>query len=145
MPQHEISNNVVDATSKGSDQPAHMRNLIRAFASRRSSRLNILWLLGHCRTWFGVSKLKRRLHRLVWVYTCQNITLLEITNFGITCTYWYFVGVLHYIVSFIDAGQLSNGVLQVKQFSWYPTGSGSVYIRTRKTGKWGIKSTIRSF
>ena len=30
---HEISNNVVCATSKGSDQPAHMRRLIRAFAS----------------------------------------------------------------------------------------------------------------
>ena len=42
-PQHEISNNVVCATSKGSDQPAHMRSLIRVFASR----LNILWLLGY--------------------------------------------------------------------------------------------------
>ena len=29
---HEISNNVVCATSKGSDQPAHTRSLIRAFA-----------------------------------------------------------------------------------------------------------------
>ena len=37
-PEHEISNNVVCAISKGSDQPAHMRSLIRAFASR----LNIL-------------------------------------------------------------------------------------------------------
>ena len=37
-PQHEISNNVVCATSKASDQPAHTRSLIRAFASR----LNIL-------------------------------------------------------------------------------------------------------
>ena len=37
-PWHEISNNVVCATSKGSDQPAHMRSLIRAF----SSRMNIL-------------------------------------------------------------------------------------------------------
>ena len=37
-PRHEISNNVVFATSKGSDQPAHMRTLIRAFVSR----LNIL-------------------------------------------------------------------------------------------------------
>ena len=36
--QHEISNNVVCATSKDSDQPAHMCSLIRAFASR----LNIL-------------------------------------------------------------------------------------------------------
>ena len=37
-PRHEISNNVVCATSKGSDQPAHTRSLIRAFAGR----LNIL-------------------------------------------------------------------------------------------------------
>ena len=41
---HEISNNVVCATSKGSDQPAHTRSLIRAFASR----LNNLWLLNYC-------------------------------------------------------------------------------------------------
>ena len=40
-PVHEISNNVVCATSKASDQPAHTRSLIRAFASR----LSILWLL----------------------------------------------------------------------------------------------------
>ena len=32
-PRHEISNNVVCATSKASDQPAHMPSLIRAFAS----------------------------------------------------------------------------------------------------------------
>ena len=37
-PQHEISNNVVCASSKASDQPAHTHSLIRAFASR----LNIL-------------------------------------------------------------------------------------------------------
>ena len=37
-PVHEISNNVVCAISKASDQPAHTRSLIRAFASR----LNIL-------------------------------------------------------------------------------------------------------
>ena len=36
--RHEISNNVVCATSKASDQPAHTRSLIRVF----SSRLNIL-------------------------------------------------------------------------------------------------------
>ena len=35
-PVHEISNNVVCATSKDSDQPAHTRSLIRAFASRLS-------------------------------------------------------------------------------------------------------------
>ena len=32
-PVHEISNNVVCATSKASDQPAHTRILIRAFVS----------------------------------------------------------------------------------------------------------------
>ena len=37
-PWHEISNNVVCATRKASDQAAHTRSLIRAFASR----LNIL-------------------------------------------------------------------------------------------------------
>ena len=37
-PWHELSNNVVCTTSKGSDQPAHTRRLFRAFACR----LNIL-------------------------------------------------------------------------------------------------------
>ena len=37
-PVHENSNNVVCATNKASDQPAHMCSLIRAFACR----LNIL-------------------------------------------------------------------------------------------------------
>ena len=35
-PVHEISNNVVCASSKASDQPAHACSLIRAFASRLS-------------------------------------------------------------------------------------------------------------
>ena len=35
-PVHEISNIVVCAPSKASDQPAHTRSLIRAFASRLS-------------------------------------------------------------------------------------------------------------
>ena len=33
---HEVSNNVICATSKASDQPAHTRSLIRTFASRLS-------------------------------------------------------------------------------------------------------------
>ena len=37
-PRHGIPNNVVYATSIGSDQPAHTRSLLRVFASR----LNIL-------------------------------------------------------------------------------------------------------
>ena len=35
-PVHEISNNVVCAPIKASDQPAQMHSLIRAFASRLS-------------------------------------------------------------------------------------------------------------
>ena len=42
-PRHLISNNVVCATNKTSYQPAHARNLIRAFASR----LRILGVLGY--------------------------------------------------------------------------------------------------
>ena len=42
-PVREISNNVVCATYKASDQPVHMRSLIRAFASH----LSILWLLSY--------------------------------------------------------------------------------------------------
>ena len=41
-PVHEISNNLVFATSKASDQPAHTRSLIGAFA-----RLSILQLLSY--------------------------------------------------------------------------------------------------
>ena len=51
---------------------------IRVFASR----LNILRVLSYFWTSFGVSQLKKRLHRLIWVYTCQNATLLEITCRG---------------------------------------------------------------
>ena len=48
-PWHEISNNVVYATSKGSNQPAHKCSLIRASASRLST-LSLLsyWLNTIC-------------------------------------------------------------------------------------------------
>ena len=52
-PPHKISNNVVCATSKASDQPVHTRSWIRAFAGR----LNILCGATN-RTSFGVSKIK---------------------------------------------------------------------------------------
>ena len=55
-PQNEISNNVVCASTKGLDQPAHMCRLIRAFASRLKTIDRLA---------FEVSKLKRRPHRLV--------------------------------------------------------------------------------
>ena len=42
-PQYEISNNVVCATSNGSDQPVHKRSLIRACGSC----FNIIGLLGY--------------------------------------------------------------------------------------------------
>ena len=71
-------NNFVCATSKASDQPAHTHSLIRAFASC----LNILWVLSYWPNIIWISKLKRRLHRLVWDFTCQNATLLEITCHG---------------------------------------------------------------
>ena len=79
-PQHVISNNVVCATAK----------------AQTSLRIGAVWsepLLAvwtfydyDCqatdRTLFGVSQFKRRLHRLNWVYTCQNDTLLEIRCHG---------------------------------------------------------------
>ena len=51
-----------------------------------SEPLLVAWVFYDCLatdwTSFGVSKLQKRLHRLVWVYTCQNATLLEITCHG---------------------------------------------------------------
>ena len=51
-----------------------------------SEPLLVAWILvdflATDQTSFGVSKLKRTLHRLVWVYTCQIVTLLEITCRG---------------------------------------------------------------
>ena len=46
-PRHAISSNVVCATSKGSDQPAHMHSLIRAFASRLNIRWSVKLLTEH--------------------------------------------------------------------------------------------------
>ena len=56
-PRHEISNNVVCATNKGSDQPAQTRSVIRTFASR----LNMLWLSSYC------PNIIWSFYRLVWV------------------------------------------------------------------------------
>ena len=58
----------------------------KAQTSRRiravwSEPLLVTWIVYDCeasdRTSFGVSKLKRRLRRLVWVYTCRNATMLK--------------------------------------------------------------------
>ena len=83
-PRHEISNNVVCATSKASDQPVHMHSLIRVFASP----LNILWVQGYWLNIIWSLQLKRRLYRLILVYTCQNATLLEITCHGSNNFVW---------------------------------------------------------
>ena len=53
-PQHVISNNVVCATSKGSDQTSHMRSLIRAVYSMNIKllieyHLQFLSLKGDCK------------------------------------------------------------------------------------------------
>ena len=45
--RHEISNNVLCATSKASDQPAHTLSLIRAFASRLKYSLSVNLLTEH--------------------------------------------------------------------------------------------------
>ena len=55
-PKYEIFNNVVCASTKGLDQPAHMHSLIKAFASCLKTIDQLA---------YGVSKLKRRPHRLV--------------------------------------------------------------------------------
>ena len=78
---HEISNILVCATSKASDQPAHARSLIRAF----SSRFNILWMLS-----YGPNSVWR-LHRLVWVnatlleITCCDLVLCSLHNYPLVC------------------------------------------------------------
>ena len=77
-PRHEISKNVVCATSKVSDQPAHKHSLIRAFAGRLSVKLLTKQHLEFL-------SLKRSLHRLIRIYTCKNAKLLEITCHGSYC------------------------------------------------------------
>ena len=64
---HEISNNVVCATSKTSDQPAHMHSLIRAFASR----LSILWLFSY---WLNtIWSLAAEAHPSLHLSKCQIV------------------------------------------------------------------------
>ena len=51
---------------------------VRPAKPQISLSFNILWVATDW-TSFGVSKFNWGLHRLVWVHTCQNTTLLEIT------------------------------------------------------------------
>ena len=67
-PVHEIFNNVECGTSNPSDQPAHTRSLIRAFASRFQEYSIIVKLLTE--------------HHLEFLSFCQNVKLLEISCHG---------------------------------------------------------------
>ena len=62
-PRLEISNNVVYATSKGSDQPVHMHSLIRAFSSSNEYSMTVLKATDQIP--FRVSKRERWLHKLI--------------------------------------------------------------------------------
>ena len=68
---------MVSATSKVSDQPAHMHSLIRAFASR----LNILLLKLLKEHHLDFLRLKEAAQARLSL--CQNATLLEITCHGL--------------------------------------------------------------
>ena len=65
-------------------------------------------------TSFGVSKLKMRLHRLVWVYTCQNATLFEITCRG---SYIYLPWEMYNLVTHPD--KLWDSVFRHWSYSLY--------------------------
>ena len=66
-------------------QPAKALTSLRVYTVWSESLL-VAWIFCNCIatdwTAFGISTLKRRLHRLVWVYSCQNATLLEISCRG---------------------------------------------------------------
>ena len=66
-------------------RPAKAQTSLRIQAVWSEPLLVSWWFHEHLATdWtsFGVSKLKRRLHKLVWVFACQNATFLEITCRG---------------------------------------------------------------
>ena len=71
-----------------------------------------------------ITKLKRRLQKLVWVYTCQNATLLEITCCGSIILFWlsnvisvYYINwETHQILPLIST-EISSG--SSTGFKWY--------------------------
>ena len=88
-PRHEISNNVVCATSKASDQPAYMRSLIRCFASR----LNIQGVLSYwpniiksSKAWKGAAQADLSIHlstchivgnHMLWLVCIPDVSLVH--------------------------------------------------------------------
>ena len=130
-PRHVISNNVVCATCKGSDQTVHTHRLTRAFASR----LNISWLSSYWVTSFGVC-----MQRLVWVYTCKKYHIVGnlMSRLILHTAYWsnhdkltettaqvwrQFVciklekGISHGIIELL--GQFKCGNLNVHIWAWF--------------------------
>ena len=89
----------------------HQCGMCNQQSLRAIRALLVAWIFYDCWatdwTSFGVSKLKRRLHRLVWVYTCQNATLLEITcrgsNFNRVC-WWLFSVIVLLLTQTIQFG-----------------------------------------
>ena len=98
-----------------------------------SERLLVAWIFYEClatdRTSFGVSKLKRRLHRLVWVYTCQNATLLGNTCRGSN----YYLG--------INTGCTGFCWVMIQSCCWWLQQTSSVTKLTRwPLDTWGTRS-----
>ena len=78
---------------------------LRSACTVWSESLPVAWIFYGSQTtnWisFGVSKHKRRLHRIVWVYTCQNATLLEIS-----CHTHMMIAILFVLLLYIQSQQL---------------------------------------
>ena len=77
-PWHGISNNVVCATRKASDQPAHTHNLIRSFASRLNRTVSVKLLTEHHLELLSLTEGCTGSPE----YTLVNMPLLEITCHG---------------------------------------------------------------
>ena len=99
-----------------------------------SKPLLVAWVFYDCYasdwTPLGVSKLHRRLQRLVGVYTCQNVTLLEITchgSFGICLKK---VNTPYLFQEGVSAVENLNEM----QCMWFQVECAAAYQRL---GKWG--------
>ena len=100
QPKFKSSSNISDLSqcmrfpTMWYDRPAKPQISLRIHAVW-SELLLVAWVFYDCSatdwTSFGVPKLKMRLHRLVWVYTCQNATLLEIMCRGSFTILWSIV------------------------------------------------------
>ena len=62
------------------------QSLISACAYAQSGQ-SLSWSRAYSTSWtsLGITRLKRRLHLLVWVYSCQNATLLGIACQALLC------------------------------------------------------------